>query len=239
MPLLLISIIPWPLRMPPLMLISLKEKSVPPVSLVSPAVWVKLVKFRMPVSTSTVPVLLKATETVVVSVSELSDLRKVPALENRASLPSSEALKKLAEMLSAELPEAMKVAPATFSIVPEPGMEVKLTLTLRLREPPVQVSVFSLRRVRPPSRKKPLELMEVGPWRMVVPEPRWSPKVSAEAPVTVRLPVPAREPLDWVSVSTNGQIAAGVERGNREGGERARSVEDRCPETCRNDNVIG
>ena len=57
----------------------------------------------------------------------------------------------------------MKVAPAMLLIVPEPAIDVPLVLSLREIGPPLQVSVFSLRRLRPPSRKKPLTLIVVGP----------------------------------------------------------------------------
>ena len=52
-----------------------------------------LVRLRIPVSTSTLPELLKATPTVVVLLAVESDLRKVPALMKRESEPVSVLLK--------------------------------------------------------------------------------------------------------------------------------------------------
>ena len=62
-------------------------------------------------------------------------------------------------MVCAKSPDAMKVAVAMLFSVPEPG----LSLSFKLIVPPLQVSVFSLRRMRPPSRVMPLELIVVGP----------------------------------------------------------------------------
>ena len=54
------------------------------------------------------------------SLAVLPDLPKVPALMISASAPVSVPPKLLALMLRAALPEAMKVAPAMLSSVPEP-----------------------------------------------------------------------------------------------------------------------
>ena len=47
----------------------------------------------------------------------------------------------------------------------------------------------------------------VPPRRIVVPVPRWSPKVMVLGPVMVTVPLPAREPLDCVSVPTLALLA--------------------------------
>lgn len=63
----------------------------PPANRVVPAVWVNpRVKFSVPLSAETVPVLLKPTSTVVVPVPAL--LRKVPELTTCAALRSSRSM---------------------------------------------------------------------------------------------------------------------------------------------------
>jgi len=65
---------------------------------------------------------------------------------NTASVPLSLTPKLLASMLLAELPEAMKVAPATLSIVPEPGAAVPLALLLKRSWPGNHSGVGTRRR---------------------------------------------------------------------------------------------
>ena len=89
----------------------------------------------------------------------------------------------------------MKVAPAALSSVPEP-------VDLAAVDVDVQVDRAAApgQRVLVAERAAAIEAeaasasIVVGPCRIVVPVPRWSPKVIADAPETVKLPVPLTVP---------------------------------------------
>ena len=106
-------------------------------------------------------------------------------------------------MLPAPSPLAVKVPPSALLMVPEPAPpELPLKVLLNNICPALQTSVPSLRSTRPPSSLKALPVTVLAPCRIVVPVPRWSPKVKLAAPVTVKLPLPPIEPLDWLRLLT-------------------------------------
>src|SRR5437762_5443403 len=94
------------------------------------------------------------------------------------------------------------VAPTLLFRVPPPAPPQLPFPTRRSSDLPAdQVSVLSLRSVRPASSRKPLPPIVLGALRKVVPEPRWPPKVSVGGPLTLSLPGPTSVPLFWVSAA--------------------------------------
>ena len=83
-----------------------------------------------------------------------------------------------------------QVAPATFNTLPLPASAAPLRRAFRSMSALVWVTVPSLRKMRPPSRRRPPLLMVETPCKVVIAAPEWPLSAMAAGPRIVKLPAP-------------------------------------------------
>ena len=128
------------------------------------------------------PVLLNAVRT---SVMAAPSLLKVPWLVNNAPAPVSPAPWLLAKMklLAVAVALLFQMPPAAFVTVPLPASALPARREFMSTLALVCVSVPSLRKIRPPSSRRPVPLMVPVPCTVVVAVPEWPPSVMLKASV--------------------------------------------------------